>query len=128
MLLAIDIGNTNIALGVFQTSRNMPLKHRVSTALVSEVPKLTHSWRLSTSANSTSDEYGTQILDLLHYAALERTEIQRSAIAIVVPPLTSIFEERSARYFKVKPRVASANMKVQIPNLTKTPKKSALTG
>jgi len=103
MLLAIDIGNTNITLGVF------------SETLVS-------SWRLSTQPNATSDEYGTKILDLFHYATLERAKINAVAVASVVPSLTSLFQELTKKYFDLDAFIIDENVKNTLPNLYDNPK------
>lgn len=125
MLLAIDIGNTNITLGIFQNPKEPPKTGRTrlsSTPVSSVTPHLVNSWRLATSYSATADEYGTKILDLLHYATIERREIKAVAIANVVPVLTSIFEELCQKYFKIKPFVIGVNVKIPIVNLYENPK------
>lgn len=87
MLLAIDIGNTQITLGVFRTDQGKPLKGVLS------------SWRMSTLPHATSDEYGTKILDLFHYAGVESSRVQGVAVASVVPALDAVFRETAKRYF-----------------------------
>ena len=90
MFLAIDIGNTNITLGLFEfdggRSKRGPSK----------------IWRLSTVKSNTSDEYGTQILDFFHYAAINVSDIRAVAVASVVPVLDSVFAEVSREYLKQK--------------------------
>ncbi len=70
MLLAIDVGNTNIVIGVFR-----------GDALV-------HSWRLTTIRERTSDELGILITDLCDRYQIAHSEITGIVIASVVPPLT----------------------------------------
>ena len=74
MLLAIDIGNSQIACGVFRDN-----------ALIAD-------WRLSTDHAKTSDEYGMTIRSLLTSDNIHLTDIQDSIISSVVPPITQIFE------------------------------------
>jgi type III pantothenate kinase len=69
MLLAIDAGNTNVTLGVFQGS------------------ELLAQWRLTTDHNRSSDEYGAQVRNLFDDAKIDLKGIKAVAIASVVPPL-----------------------------------------
>ncbi len=103
MLLAIDIGNTNITLGVFGEN-------------------LVASWRLSTSPTATKDEYGTKILDLFHYATLQRTKIKGVAVASVVPALTPVFQEITKTYFDLDAFIIDEKIKNVLPNLYENPK------
>lgn len=70
MLLAIDIGNTNLTLGVFQGDL------------------LVHGWRLSTDRSRMPDEYGLQLVGLLDHASLRAENLEGVVMASVVPPLT----------------------------------------
>jgi type III pantothenate kinase len=87
MLLAIDIGNTQITLGVFSLEQSRPLRGVAA------------SWRMSTDPRATSDEYGTKLLDFFHYAGLESSRVQGVAVASVVPALDGVFRETAKRYF-----------------------------
>jgi len=91
MLLAIDIGNTNITIGIFKYASGRPVKGPLET------------WRLSTNRAMTEDEYGTKILDLFHYALIETAEIKAIAVANVVPSLDAAFEKMGRKYFKKTP-------------------------
>lgn len=123
MLLAVDIGNTNVTLGVFKKSKESPkIKERIIKPVRSEPFRLATSWRLSTGHSFTSDEYGTKILDLLHYATIEKSEINAVAVASVVPALTPVFEELSQKIFNLKPLVIGAETKIPILNLYENPK------
>jgi type III pantothenate kinase len=88
MLLTIDIGNTNITLGVFKYAQGKPVKGPANI------------WRLHTNVKMTEDEYGTKILDLLQYAFIETAGIKAVAVASVVPALNRTFEEMTLKYFK----------------------------
>ncbi len=70
MLLAIDVGNTNIVLGVFRG------------------PDLVHSWRLTTLRDRTSDELGILVTSLCEHHRVMRDDITGIVMASVVPPLT----------------------------------------
>lgn len=85
MLLAIDVGNTNIVLGVFAGRR------------------LTHSWRLATSRQRTSDELGLMVSELLDRAGIKPSRISGVVLASVVPPLTGTTIEMCRRYLGTDP-------------------------
>lgn len=124
MLLAIDIGNTNVNLGIFRSlkeSAKTPRTH-LSFSKDSAGSALVASWRLASVPSATADEYGTKILDLLHYSTIERAEIKAIALASVVPALNSVFEELSHKYFKIKSYVIGENLKVPMTVLYDHPK------
>ena len=85
MLLAIDVGNTNIVLGVF------------------EGPQLTESWRLVTMRERTSDELGILITQLFEHSRIDLSLVQGIVLSSVVPPLTRTLEEMCDRYFGRRP-------------------------
>ena len=85
MLLVIDIGNTNIVLGIFQ-----------GTALE-------HSWRISTSRNRTVDEYASLCDHLFHMAGVRMDRVEDIAVCSVVPPLNDCFKVLSQRYIGREP-------------------------
>lgn len=92
MLVAIDIGNTNITLGVF------PADPAVARPSGRPSPKAVHTWRLSTRAHLTVDDYGPSLLSLLKSAGLGPGGFAGVAVASVVPALDPVFREVSARY------------------------------
>ncbi len=81
MLLAIDVGNTNIVLGVF------------------DGPRLVQSWRLQTLRERTSDEFGLLVEGLFAHASLDRARVRGVIVASVVPPLTGTTLATIQRYF-----------------------------
>jgi type III pantothenate kinase len=93
MLLAVDIGNSMVNLGVFD-----------GETLVANL-------RVSTDARRSSDEYGLMIRDLLALNGVERSTITDVCMCSVVPPLTGIFEEVSETYFHIKPLSITAGVK-----------------
>jgi type III pantothenate kinase len=93
MLLAVDIGNSMVNLGVFD-----------GETLVANL-------RVSTDARRSSDEYGLMIRDLLALNGVERSTITDVCMCSVVPPLTGIFEEVSETYFRIKPLSITAGVK-----------------
>lgn len=85
MLLAIDIGNTNIVLGVF------------------EGETLTRSWRLATQRERTSDEFGVFVTQLFLQNRIDFAGIDGIIVSSVVPPLTRTVEEMAEHYFSRRP-------------------------
>jgi type III pantothenate kinase len=96
MLLAIDVGNTNITLGLYQGET------------------LGARWRLATDHNRMPDEYGITLLHLLQHAGHAPAEVQAIAMASVVPPLTSVFGEACRRYLAAEPLVVDAGVKTGV--------------
>jgi type III pantothenate kinase len=84
MLLAIDIGNTNVTLGLWDGDR------------------WRHQWRLRTVHQKTADEYGLAVRNLLREFDLIGA-IHQVVMASVVPPLTATFEAACRRYLELTP-------------------------
>jgi type III pantothenate kinase len=85
MLLAIDVGNSNIVLGVFEGER------------------LAESWRLQTLRERTADEIGILVTHLFAERGVKKSAVDGIIISSVVPPLTGTMEEMAERYFGQKP-------------------------
>jgi len=96
MLLAIDIGNTNVVLGVFEGEH------------------LQESWRIGTKASITADEYAVIVKDLFAFTGIDFKQIDGIIISTVVPPLLSIMTEMSRKYFKIEPLVVTSELKTGI--------------
>ena len=84
MLLAIDVGNTNVTIGVFEGER------------------LAHSWRLAALRERTADELGIFVTRLFEQMHVPIASVHGIAVASVVPPLTRPMEEMCERYFSHK--------------------------
>ncbi len=93
MLLAVDIGNSMVNLGVFDEDN------------------LVANLRVSTDARRSSDEYGLMIRDLLALNGVDRATITDVCMCSVVPPLTGVFEEVSETYFHVKSLSVTAGVR-----------------
>ena len=87
MLLCIDVGNTNITLGLYDGEALGP------------------RWRLATDHERMPDEFTLQLLGLLSHAGLEREQVAGVAIASVVPPLTGRWVEVCRRGLELEPLV-----------------------
>ena len=81
MLLAIDIGNTNVSLGVFDGEN------------------LIACWRMKSDGARTADEYGVSLRGMFAAAAVDYKKIRSIIVASVVPPLDAAFREMSEKYF-----------------------------
>jgi type III pantothenate kinase len=82
MILVLDVGNTNIVLGIYEGT------------------ELRHQWRLSTNRAATVDEYGLQVMALLRHAKLEAAQIQGVMVSSVVPPLQFVLEQLGEKYLQ----------------------------
>lgn len=80
MLLAIDVSNTNIKFGLYNS---VTMKHH---------------WVVSTARQRTTDEYAMVLMDLMRHAGYDFTEIDDIILSSVVPPLTPVFQELAQRY------------------------------
>ena len=89
LLLAIDVGNTNVVLGIFDLTQGPD-------------SPLVCSWRLATSRERTVDEYGLSALALMRHQGIEAGQIQHVAISCVVPPLHPVLMSLSRNYFGVE--------------------------
>jgi type III pantothenate kinase len=96
MLLAIDIGNTSITLGLYRND------------------KLGPCWRFASDNERTVDEYGIMLIQLLEHSNTSPKEIKGIAIASVVPPLTGTFERVCINYLNIEPLVVDAGTKTGV--------------
>ncbi|MEK6698849.1 MAG: type III pantothenate kinase [Nitrospirota bacterium] len=96
MLLAIDIGNSNVVLGVFDKER------------------LVENWRVGTKTQITPDEYAMVFKDLFNFAGLDFSRIDGVIISTVVPPLLPVMAEMSRKYFRMEPLVVTHELKTGI--------------
>jgi type III pantothenate kinase len=103
MLLAIDVGNTNIVLGVFDGAT------------------LIQSWRLQTVRERTSDELGLLIDGLFAHSRVDRVKIRGVILGSVVPPLTGTIRQMVERYFGVTAMIIEPGVNTRMPILYKSP-------
>src|SRR5581483_6509465 len=103
MLLAIDVGNTNIVLGVFD-----------GTTLV-------ESWRIGTLRERTADEIGIWVAQLFQHRAIDIQQIDGIVMGSVVPPLTGTLMTMAQRYFGITPLNVDASVDTGMPLLYKYP-------
>jgi len=96
MLLAVDVGNSDITLGVFADE------------------KLRATWHMATSIHRRADEYAALLLNLLHQQGLDTSDIKDIALCSVVPPLIATFDDLFQRYFHTSPLVVGAGVKTGV--------------
>jgi type III pantothenate kinase len=85
MLLCIDVGNTNIKLGLFDGD------------------KMRCNWRIATDRANLADEYAVLLINLFSVEGITPDQISGCAISSVVPLLTEVFGELARRYFNLEP-------------------------
>jgi type III pantothenate kinase len=96
MLLAIDLGNTNLTIGLYDGDTLGP------------------HWRLATDHNRMPDEYGIQLTSLLEHYNVEHLELTGIVLSSVVPPLTHRIIEACQQYLKIEPLIITPSLKLGI--------------
>ena len=104
MLLAIDIGNTNVTLGVFDGAG------------------LRATWRISSDTGKMADEYASVVIGLLQLQGIQPAAVDHAVMASVVPALTPVFEELCQRYFDAVPLRIGAGVRTGLRVLYDDPR------
>lgn len=104
MILVVDVGNTNIVLGIY------------------EQKQLLHHWRLSTNRSTTADEYGIMMYNLFQHAGIELDQVDGVIISSVVPPLMFVLEHLCLKYLKKTPLVVGPGIKTGLNIRYENPK------
>jgi type III pantothenate kinase len=104
MLLCIDVGNTNIVLGVTKQD------------------KIVAHWRIRTEKDATSDEMGITVGNLFRSSGIRMEDITDIIISSVVPSLLNVLEEFCHSYFDVKPMIVGPGLKTGMPIQYDNPK------
>ncbi len=103
MLLAVDIGNTNIVLGVFAGET------------------LTESWRLATHQERTADELGVLVLQMFENRGVDTGQVDGIIVCSVVPPLTGTVIEMARRYVRRDALLIESGDQIGMPILYENP-------
>ncbi|MCL2365832.1 MAG: type III pantothenate kinase [Oscillospiraceae bacterium] len=103
MILALDVGNTNIAVGCITDG------------------ELKHVFRISTNVARSADEYAVQINNMLEFQGIKRTSIEGGSISSVVPPLTNTFRETIVKLAGAQPVIVGAGVKTGLNILIDDP-------
>ncbi|MCR5634374.1 MAG: type III pantothenate kinase [Lachnospiraceae bacterium] len=104
MLLAIDVGNTNITFGGYEGDR------------------MTCTFRMTTKQQRTSDEYGISISEMLKLSGYTRESVSGVIIASVVPGIMHSLTSSIEKYFNTKPMIVGPGLKTGIKIVTENPK------
>ncbi|HAF61390.1 MAG TPA: type III pantothenate kinase, partial [Anaerolineaceae bacterium] len=104
MLFVIDLGNTNLALGLYEGS------------------ELIYHWRLSTEHARMPDEYGIQFRSLLEHNNIAIHAINAICLSSVVPPLTERVIETCQTYLDLTPMLVTADLKLNVSIKYEEPK------
>jgi len=96
MLLAVDIGNTDITLGVFAAD------------------ELKATWNISTDIHREVDEYAALLLNLLHHRSIDAADIKGIIFCSVVPPLIATFNKLFTEYFCLAPLLVESGVKTGV--------------
>ena len=104
MLMTIDVGNTNITVGIFDKQ------------------KLVGNFRLTTGMTRTSDEFGTAIGEILRYNDIEKQDISDAIIASVVPKLMHSRTSGIIKYFEVHPILVEPGVRTGVKIITENPR------
>lgn len=104
MLITIDVGNTNIELGVFDGD------------------KLVGTWRMMTKTLRSSDEYGIIMTSMLENDTIRRKDIDGAIISSVVPSIMYSLTNCIKKYFKIEPLIVGPGTKTGISIQTENPK------
>ena len=93
MLLAFDVGNSNIVLGVFKDG------------------KLVTNWRIETDNNKSADEYGMIVTQLFQYEGLQASDVKDIIISTVVPSVLYTLQHLAMKYFKKRAITVESGVK-----------------
>jgi type III pantothenate kinase len=96
MLLAVDIGNTNVVLGVYRGAT------------------LLQQWRVASDTRRMPDEYAMILRDLLTHHGFALSDIDGAIVGSVVPPLTTVFDEMCRRYFGIAPLIVGPGIRTGV--------------
>lgn len=110
MLLALDVGNTNMVLGLYRDGEG----DGGSGEMVA-------NWRVTTPRSQTADEFGLLMKSLFALQGMEMSAVDGIAISSVVPPLDSALKQMCEQFFHVKPLFVEPGVKTGIPVLTDHP-------
>ena len=105
LLLAIDVGNTNISLGLFDVER-----------------KLRADWRLETRSGRTADEYVAILSELFRRAGIDLGAVKSVVVSSVVPPILTPLERLCRIYLNVTPLIVGPGTKTGVPVLYENPR------
>ncbi|MFN7952593.1 MAG: type III pantothenate kinase [bacterium] len=104
MLMVVDVGNTNIVLGLFDGER------------------LVQSWRLTTDKSRTSDEYGILIHELYAHERVPERDVTACMVSCVVPPMIPTVTEVARKFFRLEPQFVGPGIRTGMAILYDSPR------
>ena len=104
MLLVLDVGNTNVVIGLYKRD------------------KLIKLWRMKTDKERTADEWGIFIVQLFNYNGIDVIGVKGIIVSSVVPPIMYSLERALYRYFKIRPIIVSTELDIGIEIKIDNPK------
>jgi type III pantothenate kinase len=104
VILVVDVGNTNIVIGLYQERT------------------LLHHWRISTNRSATVDEYGMMFRSLFDHCGFTFSEVEGVMISSVVPPLMFVMENLCLQYIKRAPYIVGPGIKTGLNVRVDNPK------
>jgi type III pantothenate kinase len=109
MLLAVDVGNTNLVMGLY------------TLATAEAAARQTHNWRLATPLKQTADELRMSVRGMFAMEGLDPSLVTGIAISSVVPPIDGLLREVFERLFGMRPLFVEPGVKTGLPVLTDNP-------
>ena len=103
MILALDVGNTDVVVGCIEDGQ------------------ISHVFRISTNTAKTAEEYAIQICTILSFRGIERSKIDGAIISSVVPPLTGVFGDAVVKISGVNPVIIGPGVKTGLNILIDDP-------
>jgi type III pantothenate kinase len=115
MLLVLDVGNTNMVLGVFAREAKVNPTENNTQEEAPRYERLIAHWRVATNHIQTVDEYGVLFRNLFSMDNLEMSGIHGIVISSVVPPVDSTLRQVCERFFNLKPLFIEPGVKTGMP-------------
>ncbi len=106
MLLAVEVGNTNVKFGLFEADG-------------AAAGTLVHTWRSVTDRRQTGDDLAAHVASMLGLNSVTRSSVTRVVVASVVPPLYRAINDMAQRYFGCRPEFLSAARQTLVPVKTR---------
>jgi type III pantothenate kinase len=103
MLLAFDIGNTTVAIGLFSG------------------PELVKSWKIKTDRDKTSDDYAAVLINLFQAAGVQPPQAEAAIVSSVVPPLTPVIQDACKGLFGLEAIIVGPGLRTGMPILYENP-------
>ena len=104
MILALDVGNTNIKCGIFENGT------------------LAHSFRLATNLDATADEYGIKMVSFFDNLKIGCDAVTGIIVSSVIPSINYTIDHMARQYFNMKPMFVNPGIKTGINIKTEAPK------